>query len=231
MKHFFAFLILAGGTAALAADKCEAPVNSVRKILQVRYLSPYPVAELAKGLGLCVTADGNAGLVAVSGPATAVKELEDTLKKLDVAKPNKQVELIGYIVVADGDLGTAPPPTLAPVIEQLRQTFPFKDYKVLDTIIARMGGGRETDLSGDLPNAPGQKTRPTSYRFLAGLRDVASGQVSFNTIMLNLQYAQSRLSIQTSTSIRDGQTVVIGKATGSGGAEAYFLVLTVRLVD
>ncbi len=147
------------GAGVLTAQKeppkqCEPPPGSVRKILQVQNRRAGGVAQLAKGLGLCVAHDGSR-LVAVSGPAAGVQALEESLKRTDASPKEREVEFIGYILLASNESsGTEPvPATLDAVVQQLRSVFPYKSYGLLDTLMARQSGDsyRQVEIRSNLP--------------------------------------------------------------------------------
>ena len=238
MNKWIAVLLLAAMPAiAQKKEGCEPPPNAVRKIIQVQNLQASSVAELGRGLGLCVTYDNVGKLVAVSGAGSGVSMLEETLKRLDTRPRAPQVEFVGYLLRASNaaleEPGTAVPPALDPVMQQLRSIFPYKSYDLADTMMTRISAtGRygNASLNGRLANR-------SMYGLEITVSDVQpppDGRVTFERIGLQIREEganQGALNISTSTSIRDGQKVVIGKANSNKLGEAYFFVVTIKLVD
>ncbi|MFN0170798.1 MAG: hypothetical protein ACKV22_30635 [Bryobacteraceae bacterium] len=232
------------GAGVLAAQKeppkqCEPPPGSVRKILLVNQPAAH-VAELAKGLGLCATHDYSRQ-VAVSGPAASIHLLEETLKKPPVPTEDRDVEFVGYLLLAStGNPDSEPlPAVLNPVIEQLRPVFPYKSYRLLDILVVRKGGdSRIGFVSTSLPMLKAADTGQKGgarcdLRFsISPAPSVPGGRIFFQELRLTINDGDGNsLEILTSTSIRDGQKVVIGKANGAKLNQTFFLVASARLVD
>ncbi len=175
-----------------------------------------------------------------------MQAIEEAIARLDTpAYAIKNIDLTMQLVVgsdAEAAPGAAIPKDLENVVTQLRNTFPFKTYRLLDvlTLRTRERQRASTDSSGGAMQF-GSVTKPVNSSFafnsssigqdgatvrLDGLRaqaripeETSPGQFSFRELNLN-----------TDVDIKEGQKVVIGRL-GINREQALFLVLSAKVVQ
>ncbi len=135
------------------------------------------------------------------------------------------------------------PAELDGVIKQLKGVFPYQGFRLLDTLLVRCRNGRDGEVNGIAPSIP-EDVNKTLYQLrfrsvtlfpdstgkrvridglhLGAKMPIKSGPNSFNYI---------DTGINTDLDLREGQKVVVGKATVDNSNNALFLVLTARVVD
>ena len=148
------------------------------------------------------------------------------------------------------------PASLDPVVKQLRETLPFKNYSLETTLVSRVRNGGNLSLSwfiGPLPNTSTTNRPPIFDEFsIAQLKLLPDGSGGQKIELLRFSFG-SRIPIQTSTniaasgtnsapvfnydyvglktdiSIREGQPAVVGTLlNASSSGEAIVLVVLVK---
>ena len=115
----------------------------MNKLITLKNADPNNIAPMFNQWGVSIMPNNQIKTLSISGPADKVAAVEAAIKQLDVAP--KTIELTVYFVVG-GDqpnmMGGTVPQDLRDVIAQLKGTFAFKDYKMLDALTLRTGRGR-----------------------------------------------------------------------------------------
>ena len=148
------------------------------------------------------------------------------------------------------------PASLDPVVKQLRETLPFKNYSLETTLVSRVRNGGNLSLSwfiGPLPNTSTTNRPPIFDEFsIAQLKLLPDGSGGQKIQLLRFSFG-SRIPIQTSTniaasgtnsapvfnydyvglktdiSIREGQPAVVGTLlNASSSGEAIVLAVLVK---
>ena len=247
MKRFLLTLMMLALPLAAQEKKEEKPAapppQVVQKVFILKYADPRTLQQLlsAFGVGIWISTDLHA-LSVSSGPQT-MQAIEDAIARLDVpsAAP-KDIVLVMHLVVgtdADGAVGGTIPRELDHVVSELRNTFPFKNYRLMDvlTLRARTGQNASTDSSGGEMQVGGA-SRPVVSTFT--IRSSTLGPDG-TTVRLDGLKASSHipvapeprtqdLSIATDVDIKEGQQVVIGRH-GINREQALFLVLSAHVVQ
>jgi hypothetical protein len=148
------------------------------------------------------------------------------------------VELtIHFLGIVDED--SAPPAgPLRDVIAELKKTFPFPGYKLLETVALRTRAGQQSQIAGLLPETLGEQQRPKSYVFRCQVSAIEPRQgsqlVRFEFIQASIRLppgqGDQEIGINTALEVFDGKTVVVGKAGSVGESKGYLLVLTAKVV-
>jgi hypothetical protein len=128
------------------------------------------------------------------------------------------------------------PKDLESVVTQLRNTFPFKNYKLLDVITLRTRTGQGADTSGSAGGNTGPATL-TNFRI-----NSANVAADGSTIRIDGMRVGVRMPVQNPTGfnyqdlglnanvdIKEGQKVVVGRI-GMSKDQALFLVLSAVIV-
>ena len=162
------------------------------------------------------------------------------------------VEFTGYILGAarqplTGEDVAMMPPVLRPVVKELQNKFSYRSYRVLDSTIIRVRAGERGVVEGLIPNFLPQPLNmhtanygltltlgsvvPSGDNSTIALRHVElGGQVPIvmspeGTPSPQVGISRVSFKIQTTMAMREGETVVVGKAGVQGAVDGIFLVL------
>jgi hypothetical protein len=268
LRHSLALiaaLALCGSVLAEEAGK-PAPAASPQSTPQVAKRGPRPgdvqrvfvikaarIHELAEVLSVFPAAisydhsSSTATALGVSAPPAVMAAIEETIKRLDIPPaPKKSVEVTAYIIqaLAAPAADAKVPAVLDPVVAQLKNTFRYADYRLVDTLIARSiadvytwletSSFSEADIWSRGKAKYSLKARPAVVT-TDGQRVVRMGQLRF-TFEVPIEvgehnYQTSSSGITADVDLGDGQTVVVGKSgTGLPGS-ALILVLSAKILD
>ena len=150
-----AFLLLLGSPATLPGEDVE----QLTRVYRPKHAQPDSLANLVNTLGPLVKADPALGVVIISGRANQVSMVAETLAELDTppsATDPKDVVVDIHIVGAfREDVDSVEVPKLVQeAIDEIRDTFPFSSYQLLETMTIRtMPGGGITSVRGYLQSA------------------------------------------------------------------------------
>ncbi len=189
--------------------------------------------------------------LAVYATADQMPRIEKLVAGLDVPLPGampqppmeKQWRVVVFLL-ATGEVGNgqAVPAVLQPVVKELEQTFPYRGYTLRDSFPVLVTPGSNTTVSSLLGSSastgePDQGSVPYTVIFT---RTVAlprsegiGGEVAFKYPVrvaadaggASRQYSFSQLSIQSKVSLAPGESVVLGKVSGSDAGGNLFVVL------
>ena len=240
MKSILLTLLCA---AALLAQE------TTSRVVQLKYIHPDSTNAVLSVLSANMVryqADGNLRIVALSGPAELVEAMEAAIKKLDVPAPAaKNIELTFHMLLAgpQGDSGTVPP-ELSGVVQQLRNVFGLKSFRVLETAAIRSREGKPADTNGSMAPVSSKVEASASYHLTVKNVAVSSSDKGANVRLdglrftarlpylvppANYQFAES--GIATDIDVREGQKVVVGKLSIDNASQSIFLVVTAKVVD
>jgi len=222
---------------AIAAPLLSAE-EIARKVVDLKYVSANQVSNLLGNFGVNMRADERLKTISLMGSPESVAQAEAAIKKLDVpAPPEKNIELLAYLVMASNEAQAAPEAAdLSSVIKQMRTLFPYKSYRLLDTIWVRTKAGGSAFESGGMAPAS-LKTDPNfnpTYLLSAhGIwYDAENKTVRFSDLGLLLVLREkTSVKIGSTVDIREGQKVVIGKTNPTGADSAVVLIVTAKVVE
>ncbi|HWB82769.1 MAG TPA: hypothetical protein VG675_01430 [Bryobacteraceae bacterium] len=218
----------------------------VQKLFVLKYAEPDAIMRLLKVFDAKVVSDAGLHAIAVTASSQSMSAIEEAIQRLDVpsAMP-KDISLTAYYVLGTGAPSATAAPTpkdLDSVLTQLKSTFPFKSYEMMDTLTTRARIGMGTDTSSLGAPSLGLQYAHSVNRLRFAFSSVSpDGQ----TIHLNGLRADSRIPVPTNSTgglqildigintdldIREGQKVVVGRM-GVGPDQALFLVLTAQLLN
>ena len=218
----------------------------IQKIFEVKYAD---VAQLANVLGYFAPVQANRELrvILVKGSPKVVATIENAIKRFDVPPaPAKNIDLTAYLLVASAQaISGSIPAELDAVIKQLKGVFKYQAFRLLDTLVVRSRNGWQGELNGVAPrNADEVNVPPTLYQFRfesARITSDNTGQmIRIDGLRLgarvpikqgNGDWTYLDTGINTNIDVREGQKVVVGKATIAGSDSALFLVLTAKVVE
>jgi hypothetical protein len=247
MRHLsIVLLLLAIPLAAQEEKKAEAPKAEppvrpkVEKLFILKYADPGRLANLLQIFGCCVTQSDSLHALAVTNFADTMPAIEDAIKRLDVPAAEPQnIELTAYYVTG-GNTEDTPnetlPKDLEPVVTQLKTTFPFKSYHLMDVLTLRCRAGQGGDTSG--VTAGPTARLPTSTQLKVTSVGVNGGVVRIDKLHAAVHlpvgepgsYQYMDLGVNSDVDIKEGQKVVVGRL-GINRDQALFVVLTARVVN
>jgi hypothetical protein len=218
--------------------------QSVQRLFILKYAEPSQLVGLLSVFNANVRQNSELHAITVEASPEAMHGIEDAIQKLDVPSATpKNVEMTVYLLVASDSAaaGSAIPKDLDSVATQLKNTFPFKNYGLLDVITfqARTGQNiRTTSSGGSLPVG----TRSVAIITQLGINSIAL-QADGKTLRVDRLNAQFRvpqmtsgdqfnyidLQVQTDLDIKEGQKVVVGRL-GLSHDQALFLVMMGRIL-
>lgn len=182
----------------------------------------------------------------LKGSPENVTAAEALLRKFDVAErvaSSNQISLTVYLVGAspDGQQPTEVPPFLEPVVKEMRESFLFKSFRLLDTIPMNTGSGsRGMEVSGMLSSAATHANLPHMYE--ARFQAAGVGDDGKSVWVRNFRF-RAKIPIPTKEQltyvdsvinsdlvIRPGQKLVFGKVRINQTDDSLFLVITAEPV-
>jgi hypothetical protein len=171
-------------------------------------------------------------------PPEVMERTLELLKRYDVAPtPPPRVEFVAYLVWASFNYGSPPgqaiPAAIEEAVAEMKKTFAYTDYKLLDTVstVVRHHAEVENVLAGT--STPGG-----AYFYTLNYGDTAVSTdgktVNVNPFRFSLRIPSGgtyqNVGIATDVAIREGQKLVLGKVRTSVSDNVnIFLVLTVKL--
>lgn len=232
------------GTSATLTEKPK--VVYQQKLFILKYADPQRVSALLSVFNPSMSANAEMHALAVTAPAETIQAIEEAIAKLDVpsAAP-KDFDFTVYLVVGtEGDnIGIATlPKDLDSVVSQLRGTFAFKNYRLLDVLNMRSRAGQRVSTH----SAGGSVQLGSAARTVSTDFGIQSATLSPDGSVIRLErmscqsnvpfeespghYQNQNLSLNTDLDIKDGQKVVVGRM-GMTNQQAMFVVITVKIVQ
>lgn len=240
-------VLLATAAAPLPAQEPEpeaAPARPdlVTDIYEVRHADVERLASLIGIFDVVVRSDRHVGALTLRGPKVSVEAALEALRRLDVApEPTPSVELTLWILLGsktpDGD---DLPEALRPVARQLEGTLGYAAFDLLDTVLVRTRDGGKVATGGTF-QASGKLSVPANYGMDVLRAEVIPGEgdaaptVRLNQLQFSLypvleeDQTGRHTSLQTDVEVREGQKVVVGKATTSPDNQGLILVVEARV--
>src|SRR5216117_2177353 len=140
-----AILLLFAASAGLRADE------QVTRVFQLKYVSPQAMGNLLGAFGnLRMSPVEQLKTLAIQSTPAALPEIEKVIQRLDVPPPPVQnVDVTIYLMSAHAQPAAgAMPPELESVVKQLKSTFSYKGYQLIDTQVIRVRAGHGGEASG-----------------------------------------------------------------------------------
>jgi len=222
----------------LAQQQPQPPVpQRTTKLIHLKYADPSAISHLVSQFGVTVVPNSNMKVMTIDGMPDKLAAAEAAIQQLDVAPKN--IELVVHFVVGSDQAvpnATAVPPDIRDVISQLKGTFTFKDYRMLDVLTIRTRAGSSAESSGILD----QRSNPPRLSVFS----VHNATVSEDgkTVRLDRMHAGIRIPVanQGKTSytdtgvdqdvdVKEGQKIVVGRSSLEGPAQALFVILTAKV--
>ncbi len=241
-RKLLGILLLALPLAAQDAPKPQL----IQKLIPLKYVDPRTVEGILRIFDVTIVSNTELHALAVKCSAQTMQAVEDAIAKLDTpAAAPRDIDLTVHLLVGgdgEGSFGGALPKELEPVATQLKNSFPFKNYRQLDVLTLRTRSGQRasTESSGGFMQF-GSITKPVVTSIQLNSSSIGADGT---TIRLDQIRSNSRIPVETSPGsfnfqdltlntdldIKEGQKVVVGRM-GINREQALFLVLTARVVQ
>jgi hypothetical protein len=228
----------------------------VQKVFILKYADPSKVASLLSVFTGQAVPSGELHALSVTCSPDIMPGVEQAIKQLDVpaaAPPN--IELTAYYLIGgetESPAGSPVPKELDSVVTQLKNSFAFKAYRLLDELTLRTRAGFRADTSGAPgPIGPGSPSITTQFRIQSAALSADGSTVRIDRMQagvhlpvpvgtfqpgaagaaaINTQYSFQDLGVNADIDIKEGQKVVVGRLSVNKD-QALFLVLTARVVN
>jgi Bacterial type II/III secretion system short domain len=238
-------LLAASSLMAQEAAGGGTPPPSIVRLVHLKYADANNARSLFGNTGVSVTSDGVLNSIVLRGEPKTVEEVERLIHEVDVpesARPAKyataNLEFQVYVVAGGDTLDSEHPlpKILEPAVSQIKSMFPFRGYRLLETIQNRVRAGDSVSSSGTLAGlAPG----PGNMGFYALNISTTAIASPNDPIGLHFKFEASgrteqenkqiKSTVETAFSVSPGQLVVVGK---SGYGEAsLFLIMSARAAN
>jgi len=219
--------------------------SQVQRVFAIKHADVDAIARTLGVFQVPVHPNRELRVVGVSAPAALLPTIEDTIRRLDVPPPTPQnVELTVYLLLGSDQEGSVAP-ELDGVTKQLKATFGFKGFRMIDTLVVRSRDKQGANVKGVaalgsapanssayqfaynaariLPDEKGRSIRLDGLRFSANIVTRWDGA--------GVPVASSDAAFGTDVDVREGQKVVVGKAAVGGTNSALILVITARVLE
>jgi hypothetical protein len=244
MKRRLLMLLLLA--VPLVAQETPGPPKLIQKLIPLKYADPRTVENMLRVFDVQVVSNTELHAMAVKGTPQTIQAVEEAIARLDTpAAAPKNIELTVYLLVgneaADSPAG-AIPKEMESVVTQLKNTFQFKNYRLLDvmTLRTRTGQQASTESSGGFMQY-GNVTKPVTTTFTINSSSIGAdgSTIRIDQIRTGTKIPQEQgpgqfnyqdLGLRTDLDIKEGQKVVVGRM-GINRDQALFLVLTARVVQ
>jgi hypothetical protein len=244
MKRIVVVAALLWAMPSLYAQELPKADVEVSRVFQLKYADANRVRSMLLGANE-VVADQQMKTIAVRAPKSKMDEIEQIIKRFDVPPPPvPNVEVTIYLMSALAQpAATALPPELDGVVKQLKSTFSYKGYELIDTQIIRVRAGKGGEASGMVGRvAAGPKTiNQVKFDEATISTDEKGSAIHLRGLKVGLripiaatgqkQYQYLDTGISTDVDVHVGQKVVVGKTNMDGADRASIVVLMAKVVD
>jgi hypothetical protein len=243
MSRVWAIVLVAACTWAQDAPSPK----HVRKVIDVKHLSGDRAERAVKLVNIYMHPSGSMNFdpvlrtAVIQGASDVVAGGEALFAKFDApggVRPDAQVQFRLHLIEASPDGGVSGiPQEVASAVEQMRKTFAYKGYRLLDTLLLQGRGSGEVGFQGTVAGPPDSHRVGYygSYKQADVLEDgrtvVVRGfrlnlRVPVPTLMDPKQFSISETGISTDFTIAEGQKLVIGKLSATSAPNSIFLIVT-----
>ena len=249
MKQCLLMALLIAWPLAAQEQKQEQPKAEetgplARRVFLLKYANPDPVARLLRAFTPGLSPDSALHALAVTCKPDVMPAIEDAIRRLDVPPPPPQdIELtVYYLIGGDGDAtpGGQLPKDLDSVVVQLKNSFAFKTYRLLDALTLQTRGEGGADLSGSPgPLTPGSAgVVVTQFRVANARLNTDDSTVRINGMKAGVrmpvpgrgaEFTYIDLGLSADVDIKPGQKTVVGRLSVNKD-QALFLVMTARII-
>jgi len=209
------------------------------KLIHLKYVDPQSIQTLVSQFGVSVISNGQMKVMTIDGMPDKLAAAEAVIQQLDVEPKNVDL-VVQFVIGSDQAIANSSPvpADIRDVITQLKSTFTFKEYRMLDALTIRTRAGSPAETSGILDRSS-NPPRLSMFSF----RNVTISEDG-KTVRIDRMHAGLRIPVvspgakteYTNTGIdqdidvKEGQKVVVGRSSLEGPAQALFVILTARVL-
>jgi hypothetical protein len=228
----------------IAALLLAAPVMAqfepdVQKLVMLKYADPQAILNLIRMFGVNGTVNEQMMVIAISGKKDKLEAAEAAIKQLDVpSAAQKNIEITVYFVAGSDrptpDLGNPIPQDLQATVTQLKSSFPFKSYGLVDVLSLRARSGVSAETVGQYGK------RITQFKVSSATLDADGSMIRLDHLHAGLRNplvdGQGKVTFMDSgisadvVDVKEGQHLVIGRSSVDGPEKALFLVLIAKVI-
>lgn len=241
-RLLIAALLLAAPLIAQNEPNVTKAEPIVEKLVMLKYADPRAVEVVLRVFGLNVTVNEQMKVIALGGRKDKVSAAEEAIKQLDVpSAAQKNIELTVYFLAGSdtynsgSPMGNPIPAELQPTVTQLKTTFPFKTYALLDVLSLRARSGVSAETVGQYGK------RITTFRVNSATLDADGKMIRLDRLHAGLRnpltdsqgkvtYVDTGISTDV-VDVKVGQQLVIGRSSMDGPEKALFLVLIAKVIE
>ena len=244
MKKLAILILLAMASCLQAEDQ------SVTQVFQLKYADPRALSRVLSLYGRIESDIALGALTITTRDNTVMSGVAQIIKQFDVPPPPVQnIDVTIYLMSALGTPSSgAVPPELEAVVKQLKNTFSYKGYQLIDTDVIRVRAGQGGEVSGVVNGAPSIGPNKTisqvKFRSASVSTDEKGRSIRIDALKVGFkfpvasgeksgekQYQYIDTGINTDVDVREGQKVVVGKSNMDGSDRASIVVLTAKVVE
>jgi len=225
----------------------QASLSTVVRSFKLKYLRPRPlVATLADLYGPGVRTSVANDTIIVRTTPELMSSVAHLIAQRDTAEHvSPDLKIVVYLLYGSrkGEIGESVPRMIIPAVVQLRKTFAFQGYQLLDTVTLRTGtmGSTQAQTTGSflLPSAAKEPVRSATYKLVVEGADANKTKdgysISVGLIHLSAFFpaaphiSAGHFDVRTTMSLKEGQLAVLGK-TSDGTPNAVMAVVTAEVL-
>ena len=259
MPTFYTFAQSTGGQKDEQKKDEQTPAPQPQKLavklFEIKYRNPSSLANSLQSLGsgaenTRIFPNDDLKTLTVRDYPENIAVIEEAIKRLDtpLVREEPSVDLSIRVLLTRTDappnLVPAPlPPDLSDVVKQMQNTFAFKDYQLVTTIVQRaktirVPGKNAAYGKGDAlwletykrdDGSLNPQSAKADYEYRVSGIVIATNASGVAKIQLdNFSFKFGNALVQTDLDVRDGEKLVVG--TASWGNKAMILVLTAKII-
>jgi hypothetical protein len=267
------FLIIVLATTGLAAtqpqekkaEQTQPEVETLKqlkgKVFELKYREPSSVIQALKPLGsgyywASMNADNDLHVITVRDFPENLAVIEEAIKRLDVpqnVRPKANLEVQLSLIAASRTAGPSGeiPLQISAVLEQLRNTMKYKNYRYITTFINRASDGGNVHSSGAADaffQLSETKGKQTFYDYI--INDIRTVKTEGNEQIIQVRdfhfytnvpivvsngnggskIEYQKMEVSTALTMKDGEIIVVGTSNVGSSDEALIIVISIRKV-
>jgi hypothetical protein len=235
---------------AAALGWAQQDAGPKQAIIDVKYADVNRLAIMLKGVfGSGIQGDATFHVITVTGNPETVAAVTAAVKRFDVPPPAQpDFELTVYLItgVTLGQASDDLPQDLLSTAKQLHSLFPYKSYKLADTIALRgrvnpPGGpfsrreaqGQLSDLRYDLTynNVNVALETPRTFHIEGLTLTITGPRQAVKEGLRTTDFTDVVARIATDLDLKEGQKTVVGKSSINPAGDALILVIVPKVAD
>jgi type II secretory pathway component GspD/PulD (secretin) len=212
---------------AVGLLSCTRSPSLDTRTFELQYLEGGTAAQMIEPYVYGDRPEGNRGMISLAGNLITVRETPDNLDKIarvleQYDKPSPMAQLRFKIIEADGAAQTDS--AIADVESALRSLFRFRGYRLLAEAV--LGGLEGSEVQQE---AAGGDRR---FGIRAHIQDIRGvGDSSTVRMEVGMWDITGRPLLETTVSVRTGQTVVLGSTQSRSSGPTLILAVQAELVN